>query len=208
MTKLSKAQREVLEVLIDSGITDRFYLAGGTAISIKYNHRPSLDFDFFSDSFFSFTEKEDFLKKIESYNPEIVINTPDTLAFVLNGIYVSFFKYPYPLLKEPESFLNGKVKLASDYDLIAMKVSAIVGRGVKRDFFDLWFLMKKHRLSLKDVIEISRKKFGKVFSESVFLKAVVYFSDAEKEKAFSEIEEKWEEVKRFFINQLESYLKE
>ena len=178
--RLSKTQKEVLKVLIDSGITDRFYLAGGTAISIKYNHRPSLDFDFFSNGFFSFTEKAGFLKKIETYNPEIVMDTPDTLAFVLNGIYVSFFNYPYSLLKDPEIFFNGELKLASDYDLIAMKTGAIVGRGKKKDFFDLWFLMRKHQFSLKDVIEISREKFGNVFSEGVFLKAIVYFSDAEK----------------------------
>ncbi len=40
--------------------------------------------------------------------------------------------------------------------------------------------MRKHQFSLKDVIEISREKFGNVFSEGVFLKAIVYFSDAEK----------------------------
>ncbi len=128
--RLSKTQKEVLKVLIDSGITDRFYLAD----------RPSLDFDFFSNGFFSFTEKTGFLKKMETYNPEIVMDTPDTLAFVLNGIYVSFLNYPYSLLKDPEIFFNRKLKLASDYDLIAMKTGAIVGRGKKRFFLISGFL--------------------------------------------------------------------
>ena len=52
MKKLSKKQREVLEKLVSSGIIEEsFYLADGTALTIKYNHRTSEDFDFFLKPF-------------------------------------------------------------------------------------------------------------------------------------------------------------
>ncbi len=37
MTYLTKKQKRVLEKIVQSGITKKFYLAGGTAISIKDN---------------------------------------------------------------------------------------------------------------------------------------------------------------------------
>ena len=42
----------------------KFYLAGGTAIMIKYNHRKSMDLDFFSHSFFSFNYLSTKMRKI------------------------------------------------------------------------------------------------------------------------------------------------
>ena len=41
MKRLKEKQREALEKLVKSGITEGFYLAGGTALLIRYGHRES-----------------------------------------------------------------------------------------------------------------------------------------------------------------------
>jgi predicted nucleotidyltransferase component of viral defense system len=121
-----------------------FYLAGGTAIAIKYSHRFSEDFDFFllarilNLMLFLF-------KKIDRALQEVHWRMFDdsTVIFVLIGIKFSFFEYGYPLVKPTTREESLGVDIASDENIYAMKLLAIAKRGVKKDFYDLWFLMKK-----------------------------------------------------------------
>ena len=194
-------------MVVKSGICENFYLAGGTAISIKYNHRYSEDFDFFSEKSFS-AKLELLLHKLkEKAQLEVITLKEDTLIFYLNGVRLSFFKYPYKLLQPAKEFpkLFG-VKIASDEDIAAMKAVAILQRGTKKDFFDLWFLMKKNRWPLQKVISLCTKKYGNLFPQHQFLKAAIYFRDAESENSFPEVEKSWKEVKEFFTKEVESIL--
>ena len=140
---------------------------------------------------------------------EVEILGKDTVIFYLNGVKFSFFKYPYKLIKPPETIkdLYG-IKLASDEDIVSMKAVAILQRGTKKDFYDLWFLMKRNQWKLENIIQFCKEKYGNVFPESQFLKAVNYFEDAEEVSSYSEIEADWEKVKKFFIKETERYLRE
>ncbi|WP_232218185.1 MULTISPECIES: nucleotidyl transferase AbiEii/AbiGii toxin family protein [unclassified Thermosipho (in: thermotogales)] len=66
MHKLTLEQENVLEKILELDIFHEFYLAGGTSLLLKYNHRPSLDFDFFLLP----TEKF----KLELYEKELLKN--------------------------------------------------------------------------------------------------------------------------------------
>ena len=63
-----------------------------------------------------------------------------------------------------------------------MKVIAIIQRGSKKDFIDLWAIIKEKQYSLKDIFFFCQQKYDTIFSESVALKALVYFQDAEEER--------------------------
>jgi len=207
MRKLTEQQKKTLTLLVESGICKDFYLAGGTAISIKYNHRYSEDFDFFSETFFS-SRTEILLGKLtKKAQLEVILSKEDTLIFYLNGVRVSFFKYPYKLIQPLEEFPEfPEIKIASDEDITAMK--AIAKRGTKKDFFDLWFLMRKNNWTLKDVSDFCTEKYGTIFPQHHFLKAAIFFEDAEKEESFPEVEKAWEDVKDFFTKEVELALKE
>ena len=71
--------------------------------------------------------------------------------------------------------------IASMEDILAMKVIAIIQRGSRKDFIDLWTIMKEKKYSLEDVFIFCKTKYGKAFSESITLKALTYFKDAEEE---------------------------
>ncbi|WP_218914873.1 hypothetical protein [Thermodesulfobium narugense] len=69
-------------------------------------------------------------------------------------------------------------------------------RGSKKDFFDLWYLMKKNFWDLFTLREFLRIKY-KNFNFGIFLKALTYFEDADKEN-FVDIDPKWYAIKDFF----------
>ncbi len=206
MKKLNKQQRTTLELVVKSGVTENFYLAAGTALTIKYGHRISEDFDFFLYP----DKKIDFLKllsKIEGVAQNISLEveeiTQDTAIFYLNGIGFSFFEYPYPLLKPVSAMTVGNscVMIASDPDISAMKAIAIIQRGEKKDFYDLWFLMQKNKWEITDICSFCEQKYQRIFPFKTFFKSIAYFEDAEKSE-IPDIEPYWKEVKDFFKKQV------
>lgn len=80
-----------------------------------------------------------------------------------------------------------------------MKMIAISQSGLKKDFYDLWFLMKKYNWNLDDLALMLRKKYEK-YNPMIFFRALVYFEDAEKNKDIKEVEKSWKEIKDFFTN--------
>ncbi len=169
----------------------------------KYSHRFSEDFDFFLFP----EEKVDFFSFLGNFKPEKVIDLrDDTLIFILNGVKFSFFKYDYPFIKFPEWNSDYSIYIASDEDISAMKSIAVIQRGEKKDFFDLWFLMKKNKWKIHDIIGFSKEKYKTVFNPSLFLKAVVFFEDAEGQ-IIESIEPEWSGVKEFFKREVKSYIR-
>lgn len=91
------------------------------------------------------------------------------------------------------------IKIAGLKDILCMKINAIIGRGSKKDFYDIYFILKKLKLSHKKCVDLFIKKFG-AYNPFVIYKSMVFFDDAEKEpdlKLYKKI--KWEIIKKFFI---------
>ncbi|MEZ0343555.1 MAG: nucleotidyl transferase AbiEii/AbiGii toxin family protein [Caldimicrobium sp.] len=207
MKKLSEPQKKTLEKVVNLSLTEGFYLAGGTALTIKYSHRVSEDFDFFT-----FPEREiDLLTfdiKSQTLPIEWTVKKMDTLIFyyIINDHYIkfSFFRYPYILLEKPEFHDSLKIFIAKDVDIACMKAVAIVQRGSKKDFFDLWFLMNLHKWKLEDIFDFLKYKYPK-YNPGMFLKALTYFEDAERE-SYKDIDFQWEEIKIFFNKAVSNFL--
>ena len=70
------------------------------------------------------------------------------------------------------------IQLASKSDIAAMKVSAIINRGTKKDFIDLYYLLKEFTLS--QILELYMRKYPDG-SEFIALKSLTYFEDAEQD---------------------------
>ncbi len=187
--------KKSLELLSKYGIIENFYLAGGTALALKYSHRESEDVDLFT-----FPERKISFEKLSEKIADAgkIINLKeDTLQIIINNVMVSLFSYQYPLLKPAEKIGEIKILLASDEDIACMKTIAVIQRGEKKDFFDLWFLMNKHRWNLSHIRSMCEKKFSSSYNHSLTLRAAVYFEDAEK-TANKEIDPHWDEIKNFF----------
>jgi hypothetical protein len=70
-----------------------FYLARGTALTLKHGHRVSEDLDFLSEKPFSFTKLACKIRKI--FNPEREEEFEDNIDFIIKGIKVSFVFFPF-----------------------------------------------------------------------------------------------------------------
>lgn len=181
-----------------------FYMAGGTALAMQIGHRTSLDFDFYTESEF---DAEKLYQELRKKFQEVVIlqKAENTLIVRIDDVAVSFFSYPYPLifsLVEVEG-----VDLASKQDIAAMKIIAISDRGTRRDFVDIYFLMKE--FSLENIFDFVKQKYPE-FNIYVALRGLTYFTDAEKKQQrklylFSSVS--WSGVKKFLIEAVKQYQK-
>lgn len=93
--------------------------------------------------------------------------------------------------------------LASDKDIAAMKVNAIIGRGTRKDFIDLYALLQHY--SLQDIMAFYQQKYPE-FSEYRALLSMTYFDDAEQQdmpKMF--IDTPWDEMKKTIVKAVKAY---
>ena len=86
-------------------------------------------------------------------------------------------------------------------NIALMKIVAIGGRGAKKDFFDLYQILNKCKISLKELADGLIQKFGTNVNYANVIMGLSYFEDAEQEilpKTF--VDYNWEEIKDYFIN--------
>lgn len=179
-----------------SFLKDRFYLAGGTGLALQLGHRDSVDFDFFTkESINTFDLYKELLEIFGQENISKTLEEKNTLYIVLNGsVKLSFFTYPY-LLLEPlikEEFLD----IAGIIDIGCMKLSAVVGRAVEKDYIDLYFILKQ--IPLATLLSKAKEKMPDL-DYNLILKSLVYFEDVYKENIIfkNNLEISFDEVRKF-----------
>lgn len=173
----------------------RTYLAGGSALALHFGHRISVDFDFFTPSIFDSNEISKKLTNIGIF--KLDQKDKNTLLGSFNNVKFSLFTFEYPLICDLVSFSD--TMLASTLDIAAMKVSAIMNRGTKKDFIDMYYL-DKHNITLSQSLDAYDKKY-KTFANNAYslITSLSYFDDAEKtEMPEMLIKTSWEDVKDFF----------
>ncbi len=201
---LAKKQKELLKrfgFLKTSG----FYLAGGTALALQIGHRTSLDFDFYTKKRFDTRELH---RLLERKFKEVILlqKAEETLIVKINGVAVSFFRYPYSLIFSTVKCQDFPL-IASKEDIAAMKIIAISDRGTRRDFMDMYFLLKE--FSLKEIFSFVKKKYPN-FNIYVGLRGLTYFVDAEKDRQrrlYLRRVVSWSTIKKSLIENTKEYQK-
>jgi hypothetical protein len=96
------------------------------------------------------------------------------------------------------------IRLASPVDIAAMKIYAAEGRGTRKDFVDLYFLLKHYTLS--DLLKFYRDKYPE-HSEFAAIRSLTYFEDAEKSPMpFMFAKDKWEHMKARISREVANYI--
>jgi hypothetical protein len=189
-----------LTALMSNPYFGEFYLVGGTSLALQIGHREYVDIDLFGDKELEELEVSDFLSNLGKV--QILKRSRNILIYTIDGIKADLVNYRHPWLYPSLNLEN--LRLADQRDIAAMKLNAISGRGSKKDFIDLHFLLNKY--SLSDMIGYYNKKFIDG-SEFLVLKSLTYFEDAdldETPKMLFPIE--WEEVKRAILREVKNYL--
>jgi hypothetical protein len=179
---LAPASRAWLARLACRGWATDFYLAGSAALALHLVHRPVRDLDLMSGTCRLLpADRRDLLGDLIELAPGTRVETArDGFLFVRlpDGVALRLFSYPYPLA-DPLEELDG-FAVASLADLGLMKLGAVISRGTRRDFVDLYLIDRE--LPLERLLERSGEKFGHVgdFPLQAW-KALADFSEAEDE---------------------------
>lgn len=129
-----------------------------------------------------------------------------TLNTFLSGVKVQFLEYPYPLILPYISW--EAVHISSISDIACTKMQTVGMRGSKKDFVDIYFLLKQ--FSLETLLSLTKQKYkASDYSETHILKSLVYFVDAETQpmpKMHQHVS--WDEVKNTLITSVKAMMLE
>lgn len=190
----------LLKKITENISLNNYYMIGGTALSLQLGLRESFDFDFCVREQFNNEILLEELKKIGRV--EVLQNQKGTCDVIINEVQVSFFYYPNIVINDfvtTEEMPN--LKLASILDISIMKITAIGGRGAKKDFFDLYNIIDKCDINIDEIAEGLIKKCGDKVNYVNIIMGLSYFEDAENEilpKTF--VDYNWDKIRKFFID--------
>ncbi|MCD6552427.1 MAG: nucleotidyl transferase AbiEii/AbiGii toxin family protein [Anaerolineae bacterium] len=193
--------RELLAILGQLPFLRPFYLAGGTALALRLSHRISQDLDLFANVE---TLDDDLRRSIveelrKDHSVNLLQDSVLGLVLKVNEQPVSFFSYGYPLLAATD--LVSGIQVAGILDIGLMKLDAIAGRGMRKDFYDLYFIAS--HISLDELFARSSDKYPQSHDFGMrVLSALVDFDIADRQdEPTLLLPVEWEQVKTFFVTQ-------
>jgi hypothetical protein len=195
----------LLKKLMELPSLHTFSLVGGTALALRYGHRSSVDLDLFCHEEFdnSIIANELRQKFGDDFNFESGHRNLGIFCY-LNKIKVDIIYYPHPLVGTVE--IINQIRLYSDADIAAMKIQAILGRGKKKDFWDLYELLQHY--SLQQIIDWHKQKYPSQMLAISIPNAITYFVDAdESETPVSFKNQTWAKIKKGISKIVSDYLR-
>ena len=194
------ATLELLKYLMAQEELEGMRLVGGTSLALQYGHRKSVDLDFFGKPK---ATQEDILEMAQRMGDLRILNrTKSILQLVLKGVKVDVVEYGcYDWIDSP--IVEDGLILASPKDIAALKINAIEGRGTKKDFVDIFELLK--HFSLGEILEFYSHKYPN-YSMFRALLSLTYFEDAESQAMPVMMSaESWENIKETILATVKDY---
>jgi hypothetical protein len=146
---------ELIKELQAKPYLNDFFLVGGTALSLYFGHRKSIDIDLFVNKPF---DALDLLEKIQDdFSYQLYFTAISTLKGSIREVNVDLISHRYPLLNPPLS-VDG-ISLLSVADIIAMKLNAISISGQRsKDFIDIYFALE--HFAIVDMLSFYKNKYS------------------------------------------------
>jgi len=181
-----------------------FALVGGTALALRYGHRSSIDLDLFYHKKFDHNLIEAELRQVFGNDFQYEEGHKQFGIFCyIEKVKVDIVYFPHLPIAKIESIED--IRIYSNADIGAMKIQAMLGRGRKKDFWDLYELLQHY--PLEQIINWHTKKYpGQMLAISI-PNAITYFNDAEdSEEPESFKNQTWAGVKRGIQKAVREYL--
>jgi predicted nucleotidyltransferase component of viral defense system len=146
---VSPLLKQVLIDLMQEELFSPFRLVGGTSLSLQIGHRVSVDIDLFTDADYGsidFKEIRSFLENKYSYcSSRNLDNVAFGTYFEVGNSKEDFVKIDLYYTDEFIFDLVSKdnIRMASENEIIAMKLDVILRGGRKKDFWDLHYYLDK-----------------------------------------------------------------
>jgi len=167
-----------------------WFVIGGQAMRCFLPYRPSRDVDF---GVTSAKDLDDLVRKLtRSGRVEVLDRSVDTVHLRFDGTDVSIFVLDtlVPFVEDQRLNVTG---------LLGTKLHAILDRGTRRDFFDLYVTLQSNGLGIAECLSAIRRVFRQEVNDGLLLRALTWFEDAEREAPLpGEGTDDWARVKEFF----------
>lgn len=170
-------------------------LVGDTALALQIGHRKSIDLDFLVNR----GGKDELVIALEQIGALTVLKeSPRIHIYLLNNVKIDIVDYQYSWVDDV--VVKQGIRMASLKDIAAMKVTAIIGRGTKKDFVDIAFLLRY--FSMNDILDFYSQKYpdGSIF---MAMKSLAYFDDAEEDiMPYMLTDITWENIKQQILSNI------
>ncbi len=163
---LTKKQKLTLKLIAQTNLAKEFYFSGGTALAYYYlQHRKSEDLDFFNQNEFDsqviFVSLKSFQKQLEYKSIDFQQSFNRNLFFLrfADGYALKLEFTFYPFIQVEQPMLKDGLLIDSALDIAVNKLFTISQKPRGRDYFDLYFLVKKYHFDLKNLRMLAKQKF-------------------------------------------------
>lgn len=175
-----------------------WFVIGGQAVRCLCPYRPSRDVDF---GVHDVSDLATLLAELRSRGQvEVLEQSDDTVHLSFDGIKVSIF-----VLDTLSPFVDGR--RLDTTGLLATKLHAILDRGMRRDFFDLYVTLQRERLGIAEALHAMRRVYQQEIDEPLLLRALTYFDDAAREAPLpGEGPRDFETIKKYFLERVGNLL--
>ncbi len=181
---VSPELKNALIKLMTAEVLNDFRLVGGTALSLYWGHRLSVDIDLFTDAVYGsidFDAIGAYLKNQFKYvhgdfggnaglGRSYIVGDNENAAIKLD-IYYSMDPF-----FEPANIVEN-IRMATPAEIIAMKVDVILRGGRKKDFWDLHEALNQYTIA--DMISFHRKRFEWTHDELLIIQNLTDFKIAD-----------------------------
>lgn len=162
-TTVSPILKEVLEDLMIDDLFSPYRVVGGTALSLQYGHRISVDIDLFTDVDYDslnydlyydyFNYKYPYVKygnlKNVAFGTYFIVGYSEENSVKVDIYYTDDFIF--------DEIKNENIRMASDKEIIAMKLNVLLNGGRKKDFWDLHYFLNKY--TIDEMISFYEKRY-------------------------------------------------
>jgi predicted nucleotidyltransferase component of viral defense system len=164
----------------------------------------SVDLDLFSTQQFENDRLKEELAENGFHFSEMFYANRLGLFGYIEGVKVDFVRHhQFPLIAPLEEYEG--IRMFGDADIIAMKISAILRRAVKKDFWDVAELLE--HFSLKEFVQFYETKYPEQQLLISIPRAISYFDDAEESPTPHCLKNRrWDDVKQTIRKAVREYL--
>lgn len=184
--------RRVLPKALTLGLDDSRYwfVIGGQAVRCFVPYRPSRDADF---GVVTAKDLATFVKHLGTRGKvELLETSKDTVHLNFEGVDVSVFVLPSLGKHTVDQVLNPTA-------ILATKTHAILDRGTRRDFFDLYVMLQTQSWGIAMCLQALTLVYATEVNQGLILRSLCYFDDAESEGPLpGEAKQDFATVKAYF----------
>jgi predicted nucleotidyltransferase component of viral defense system len=203
---VSPLLKEILIDLMTEPLFSPFRLVGGTALSLQIGHRMSVDIDLFSAAEYGSIDFAAIRSFLENKYPFCLSRSLENVSFG------TFFEVGYSesdLVKIDlyytdefifEEINEDSIRMASENEIIAMKLDIVIRNGRKKDFWDLHYYLDK--ISIDEMISFYELRYPYTDCSNIKSQFVNFESADLDYDPLCLLDKSWEIIKLDFLDKM------